>query len=53
MQNFLFKDIGSQKLKCLVKIKRIFDRDQWWKHKRHIVFGDDISLLIRSDFGTN
>lgn len=51
MQNFLFKDIGSQKFKCLVKIKRIFDRDQWWKHKRHIVFGDDISLLIRSDFG--
>ena len=53
MQDFLFNDMGSQKFKCLIKIKRQFefDRNMWWKHKRHIVFGDDISLLIQSEFG--
>ncbi len=53
MQNFLFNDMGSEKFKCQIKIKRTFEFEhEWlWKHKRHIVFGDGISLLIQSEFG--
>ena len=31
--------------------KNDVSKSQWWKHKRHFVFGKGLSLVIWSEFG--
>jgi len=49
-EEFLFNDRN----KFDAKVNFLDSRDlpkQWWKHKRHFVFGKEILLLIWSEFG--
>ncbi len=52
MSNFLFENLNINELNAkLVFLDPLDLRKQWWKHKRHFVFGEDLSLIIDSEFG--
>tara|TARA_Y100000591_G_scaffold82229_1_gene69276 strand:- start:1814 stop:2866 length:1053 start_codon:yes stop_codon:yes gene_type:complete len=52
IENFLFENLDLGMFKAKFMFLDPFDlRKQWWKHKRHFVFGDEISLMIDSEFG--
>ena len=52
MTKFLFENLDTKKYKA--KLEFLVSQEltkQWWKHKRHFVFGSDASLIIDSEFG--
>ena len=52
-QNYLFGDTILSKFKAKIDFldKKDVPKNQWWKHKRHFVFGKSLSLVIWSEFG--
>lgn len=52
MTEFLFQNLDRKEYKAkLVFLDSQELTKQWWKHKRHFVFGSDASLIIDSEFG--
>ena len=58
MSNFLFQNLDTNRFKAkLIFLDSYKLPKQWWKHKRHFVFGKkqeerlDTSLIIDSEFG--
>ncbi len=52
MENFLFENLDLRVFNAKLTFLDPFNlRKQWWKHKRHFVFGEEISLIIDSEFG--
>jgi hypothetical protein len=52
-QSYLFDDVSQNKFKAKIDFldKNDVPKSQWWKHKRHFVFGKGLSLVIWSEFG--
>ena len=56
-KEFLFPNSTDDGLKCNIQIddlsskKQSSLKHQWWKHKRHFVFGEKLDVIIHSDFG--
>ncbi len=52
-QNFLFGKKEQNKFEAKIDFldKNDLMKSQWWKHKRHFVFGKNLSLVIWSEFG--
>jgi len=49
---FLFSNSTDDDLKCNIQISDVSSlKPQWWKHKRHFVFGKELDVIIQSEFG--
>ena len=52
MSKFLFENCKEDGFKAeLIFLDPSDLRKQWWKHKRHFVFGEDSSLIVDSECG--
>ena len=52
-QSYLFDDVIQNRFHAKIDFldKNDVPKSQWWKHKRHFVFGKSLSLVIWSEFG--